>query len=225
MNNINPDIHDSWKEVLFEEFNSQYFLNLKEYLIQEKKKNKIYPPGKLIFEAFNRTPFYNIKVVLLGQVPYHGSGQAHGLCFSVPQGINPPPSLINIFKEIQSDLGLPIPNHGNLESWADQGVMLLNATLTVRKNQAGSHQNKGWESFTDVVIKKISEKRKGIVFLLWGNYAKAKEILIDTNKHYVLKSAHPSPFSASYGFFGNQHFSKTNKILKDQGLQEIDWRV
>jgi uracil-DNA glycosylase len=164
-------------------------------------------------------------VVILGQDPYHGKGQAHGLCFSVPGGIHPPPSLVNIFKEIHNDLGLPIPGHGNLESWARQGVLLLNATLTVRANQAGSHQNKGWEVFTDAVIRKLSHVREGIVFLLWGRYAQAKEYLVDLEKHHILKAAHPSPFSAHSGFFGCRHFSKTNEILEYQGLAPIDWRL
>ena len=222
---INPKIEGSWNKILKEEFNSQYFIELKEFLVEEKKKHNIYPPGRLIFNAFNRTPFEKVKVVLLGQDPYHGKGQAHGLCFSVPSGISQPPSLVNIFKELKNDLNVSFPTHGNLEKWADQGVFLLNATLTVRATQPGSHQNKGWETFTDSVIKKISEKRAGIIFLLWGKYAQAKESLIDTNKHYILKAAHPSPYSADYGFFGCKHFSKTNNILSRHGLSTIDWSV
>jgi uracil-DNA glycosylase len=225
MSLINPQIEESWKKILKDEFNSQYFIELKEFLIEEKKKYNVYPPGRLIFNAFNKTPFENIKVVLLGQDPYHGKGQAHGLCFSVPKGISLPPSLVNIFKELKTDLNVPIPAHGNLEKWADQGVFLLNATLTVRASQPGSHQNKGWEVFTDSVIKKISEKRAGLIFLLWGKYAQAKEVLIDTNKHYILKAAHPSPYSADYGFFGCKHFSKTNNILSRHGLSVIDWSI
>jgi len=221
---INPQIEQSWKEILLDEFNSDYFVELKNFLIEEKKKYEVYPPGNLIFHAFNRTPFHKVKVVLLGQDPYHGKGQAHGLCFSVPYGITPPPSLVNIFKELHSDLGIPIPSHGNLEKWADQGVLLLNAILTVRANSAGSHQGKGWEKFTDAVIKKISEKKSGIVFLLWGKYAQAKENLIDQNKHYILKAAHPSPFSAN-GFLGCKHFSKTNEILIKEGHEPIDWSL
>ena len=162
---------------------------------------------------------------MLGQDPYHGPGQAHGLSFSVPEGIRPPPSLLNIFKELKNDLGLPIPAKGNLETWADQGVLLLNATLTVRANQPGSHQNKGWETFTDAVIRKLSSEKKGLVFLLWGKYAQAKESLIDPSRHFILKAPHPSPFSADRGFFGCRHFSKTNELLKKQGLTEIDWAL
>lgn len=225
MEKINPVIHESWKEVLRDEFEKPYFSELKKFLVEEKAKHVIYPPGNLIFNSFNTTPFDQVKVILLGQDPYHGAGQAHGLCFSVPKGIAPPPSLVNIFKEIQNDLGLPVPNHGNLEAWARQGVLLLNATLTVRSNQPLSHQNKGWETFTDRVIQVLSEQKKGLVFLLWGRNAKAKEALIDTGKHFILKAAHPSPFSADYGFFGCKHFSKTNDILIKQGSQSIDWRI
>jgi uracil-DNA glycosylase len=223
MNQIEPQIEESWKDLLFDEFRSDYFLGLKEFLVAERKKNKIYPPGSQIFNAFNFTPFDTVRVVILGQDPYHGKGQAHGLCFSVPQGINPPPSLINIFKELNSDLGIPVPVHGNLEKWAKQGVLLLNATLTVRANQAGSHQGKGWERFTDTVIQRLSDQREGLVYILWGRFAQAKETLIDTKKHYVLKAAHPSPFSAYNGFFGCKHFSKTNELLRHHGLTEIDW--
>jgi uracil-DNA glycosylase len=225
MEKITPVIHESWKEVLIEEFNKPYFADLKKFLVEEKAMNAVYPPGNLIFNAFNQTPFDQVKVVLLGQDPYHGKGQAHGLCFSVPQGIAAPPSLVNIFKEIQTDIGLPVPNHGNLEAWAKQGVMLLNATLTVRANQALSHQNKGWETFTDRVIQVLSERKKGLVFLLWGRNAKAKEAFIDTSKHFILKAAHPSPFSADSGFFGCRHFSKTNEILQRQSITPIDWRI
>ena len=225
MSIINPQIEDSWKNLLNDEFNSQYFIKLKEFLVEERKHYNIFPPGKLIFNAFNRTPFKNVKVVLLGQDPYHGKGQAHGLCFSVPAGVQQPPSLASIFRELNSDLNIPLPTHGNLEKWADQGVLLLNATLTVRANLPGSHQNKGWETFTDSVITTISEKRAGVIFLLWGKYAQAKETLIDTNKHYILKAAHPSPYSADYGFFGCKHFSKTNSILSRHGLEIIDWSI
>ena len=225
MSPINPQIEESWKLVLSDEFNAPYFSDLKDFLITEKSKYVVYPPGKFIFNAFKHTPFDKVKVVIIGQDPYHGKGQAHGLCFSVPSGIAQPPSLVNIFKELHQDLELPIPRHGNLEKWADRGVLLLNATLTVRANQAGSHQNKGWETFTDSVIRKISESRTGIVFLLWGRYAQAKETLIDTGKHYVLKAAHPSPFSAFNGFFGCRHFSKTNDILVHNGLEPIDWSL
>jgi uracil-DNA glycosylase len=220
---VNPQIEESWKEVLASEFGNSYFMDLKEFLTEEKTKYAVFPPGSKIFNAFELTPFNQVKVVILGQDPYHGPGQAHGLCFSVPQGIVPPPSLVNIFKEIEKDLGIPIPSGGNLEKWARQGVLLLNATLTVRANQPGSHQKRGWENFTHAVISKLSEKRVGVIFLLWGKFAQEKEALIDTNKHYILKAAHPSPFSAYNGFFGCRHFSKTNEILRKHGLQEINW--
>jgi uracil-DNA glycosylase len=222
---VNPQIEESWKAILKEEFDKQYFKELKEFLVAEKANHTVYPPGGLIFNAFRLTPFDRVRVVLLGQDPYHGQGQAHGLCFSVPSGIPSPPSLGNIFKEIERDLGIPVPLHGNLEKWARQGVLLLNATLTVRANQPGSHQRKGWESFTNAVISKLSEKRVGLIFLLWGKFAQEKEALIDTNRHYILKAAHPSPYSAYNGFFGCRHFSKTNEILKKHGLEEVDWRL
>ncbi|MBL7891485.1 MAG: uracil-DNA glycosylase [Bacteroidia bacterium] len=220
---ISPSIDESWKIALQKQFKAPYFSELKQFLVEEKKKNIVYPPGPQIFSAFNHTPFNKVKVVIIGQDPYHGAGQANGLCFSVSSGIKQPPSLVNIFKEIHSDMGLPIPESGNLEPWADQGVMLLNATLTVRANTPGSHQNKGWEIFTDAVIKYLSENKKGLVFLLWGRFAQAKEVLIDSSKHYILKAAHPSPFSAYNGFFGCKHFSKTNELLRKQGLAEINW--
>ncbi len=222
---VNPQIDESWKEVLAAEFNSSYFMELKEFVLNEKKQHIVYPPGSLIFNAFNLTPFNRVRVVLLGQDPYHGAGQAHGLCFSVLKGITPPPSLVNIFKEIQDDLGIPVPMHGNLERWARQGVLLLNATLTVRANQPGSHQRHGWETITDAVIRELSARRVGLIFLLWGKFAQEKETLIDTNRHYILRAAHPSPFSAFNGFFGCRHFSKTNEILRKHGLEEIDWRI
>ena len=225
MGNVNPQIESSWKDLLMDEFKASYFSSLKEFLLEEKKSYKIYPPGKEIFNAFNHTPFDNVKVVILGQDPYHGAGQAHGLCFSVAQGVKPPPSLVNIFKELNSDVGIKIPDHGNLTKWAEQGVLLLNATLTVRANQAGSHQGRGWENFTDAVIKQISKNKSGVVFLLWGRYAQAKESLIDLDNHFVLKAAHPSPFSAFNGFFGCKHFSKTNNILRKQSLTPIDWQI
>jgi uracil-DNA glycosylase len=222
---IKPQIEPGWAEQLAEEFKASYFSELKEFLVTERERNSIYPPGSQIFNAFNLTPFNDVRVVIIGQDPYHGKGQAHGLCFSVPYGIAAPPSLINIFKELNSDLGIPMSSHGNLEYWARQGVLLLNATLTVRANQAGSHQGRGWETFTNAVIKTLSEKRVGLVFLLWGKYAQAKEELIDTTKHYILKAAHPSPFSAYNGFFGCKHFSKTNEILRRHALTEIDWKL
>ncbi|MDR2009835.1 MAG: uracil-DNA glycosylase [Bacteroidales bacterium] len=223
MNEKKVNIEDSWYEQLKDEFDKEYFQKLKQFLVEEKKQHVVYPPGSLIFNAFNTTPFDKVKVVLLGQDPYHGPGQAHGLCFSVPHGIKPPPSLINMYKELNSDTGFNIPNHGNLESWAKQGVFLLNATLTVRANMAGSHQNKGWETFTDKVISTLSEKRENLVFVLWGRYAQAKEVLIDKNKHLVLKAAHPSPLSAHNGFFGCKHFSKINDYLREKGITEIAW--
>lgn len=225
MQAIDPIIEKGWKEVLMDEFQSPYFSSLKEFLVEEKKKYTIYPPGNLIFNAFQRTPFDRVKVVILGQDPYHGRGQAHGLCFSVPEGIPQPPSLVNILKELHTDLEIPVPAHGNLERWADQGVLLINATLTVRDSQAGSHQKKGWETFTNRVIERVSELKSGVVFLLWGRYAQAKESLVDGSKHLILKSAHPSPLSAYNGFFGCRHFSQTNDYLEQQGLEGIDWRL
>ncbi|MDR3048168.1 MAG: uracil-DNA glycosylase [Bacteroidales bacterium] len=222
---VNPDIEESWKQVLNEDFNAPYFLQLKQFLIEEKKNYQVFPPGKMIFNAFNLTPFDQVKVVLLGQDPYHDVDQAHGLCFSVQDGIRHPKSLINIFKELNADLGIQIPVSGNLENWAKQGVLLLNATLTVRAHQAGSHQNQGWEKFTDAAIKKLSDEKTGLIFLLWGNYAQAKSALIDTSKHYILKTVHPSPLSASRGFFGCKHFSKTNELLRQMGKKEIDWQI
>lgn len=225
MQKINPIIEDGWKTVLMDQFQSPYFGALKEFLLEEKKKYTIYPPGRLIFHAFQRTPFEMVKVVLLGQDPYHGRGQAHGLCFSVPKGIPKPPSLVNIFKELNSDLSVPVPEHGNLEKWADQGVLLINASLTVRDGQAGSHQNRGWETFTNRVIELVSQKKNGVVFLLWGRFAQAKESLIDGTRHLVLKAAHPSPLSAHNGFFGCRHFSRTNEYLLQQGKSGIDWSL
>jgi uracil-DNA glycosylase len=218
-------INESWKEVLNTEFESDYFLELKNFLIEEKQHYTVYPCGSQIFAAFDLTSFDEVKVVILGQDPYHGPGQAHGLCFSVPQGIKPPPSLQNIYKEIESDCGIKISGSGNLEKWARQGVLLLNATLTVRANQAGSHQNKGWEIFTDKVISTLSDQQQGLIFILWGNYAQAKASLINPQKHYILKAAHPSPFSVYRGFFGCKHFSKTNDLLRQMGKKEIDWSL
>jgi len=225
MVNINPEIEQSWKVVLLKEFNKDYFIKLKQFLLDEKKHHSIYPKGKEIFNAFNYTPFNKVKVVILGQDPYHGMGQAHGLSFSVPDGVKQPPSLKNIFKEIASDLNLPLPETGNLSPWAKQGVLLLNATLSVRVKQAGSHQKKGWEEFTDSVIQNISQKKEGVIFLLWGRFAQDKAELIDKNKHHILTAPHPSPFSVYRGFFGCKHFSKTNKLLAEQGLKEIDWKI
>ena len=225
MANINPNIEQSWKVVLLEEFNKDYFIKLKQFLLDEKKHHSIYPKGKDIFNAFHYTPFDRVKVVILGQDPYHGIGQAHGLSFSVPNGVKQPPSLKNIFKEIAADLNLPLPATGNLSPWAKQGVLLLNTTLSVRVKQAGSHQKKGWEEFTDSVIQNISQKKEGVIFLLWGRFAQDKAELIDKNKHHILTAPHPSPFSVYRGFFGCKHFSKTNKLLAEQGLKEIDWKI
>lgn len=220
---INPKIEESWKNILSDEFQKHYFTDLKKFLLQEKNKYTIYPSGSQIFSAFDHTPFDDVKVVILGQDPYHGPGQAHGLCFSVPDGVPPPPSLINIFKEIKADLGIPLPGHGNLTQWAQQGVLLLNATLTVRANQAGSHQKKGWEVFTDKVIELLSQKRNNLVFLLWGNYAQQKKALINPEKHHIFTSVHPSPLSASRGFFGCKHFSRTNDYLMRKNMEPINW--
>jgi len=225
MSNINPQIEETWKAVLADEFNKPYFQELKAFLVEERKKYIVYPSGQNIFNAFTHTPFDSVKVVILGQDPYHGPGQAHGLSFSVPDGIKPPPSLANIFKELQTDIGMPIPTRGNLDDWAKQGVLLLNATLTVRANEAGSHQKKGWEQFTDTVIKLLSEQKSGIIFLLWGRFAQDKAQLIDSSKHHILKAAHPSPFSAYNGFMGCKHFSKTNEILRSKELTPINWQI
>jgi uracil-DNA glycosylase len=225
VSDINPAIEESWKKVLIDEFQKPYFKQIKQTLVDEKSKYRVYPPGTLMFNAFNQTPFDNVSVVILGQDPYHGPGQAHGLCFSVPQGIAQPPSLVNIFKEIHNDLGIPVPKTGNLEKWAQQGVLLLNAMLSVRENNAGSHQKIGWETFTNQVIQTISDKRDGIIFLLWGRFAQEKAKLIDPSRHTILTAAHPSPLSAYNGFFGCRHFSKTNEILKKMGKKPIDWSI
>ena len=217
-------IHKSWNSVLVKEFEQPYFESLVNFVKSEYATQACYPPGKNIFAAFDHSHFDQTKVVIIGQDPYHGPRQANGLCFSVKNGIPHPPSLINIFKEIESDLGVPYPKSGNLERWADQGVLLLNATLTVRAYQAGSHQGKGWEVFTDAVIRHLSDLKKDLVFLLWGGYAKRKAALIDAQKHHILTSGHPSPLSANRGlWFGNRHFSKTNEILSGLGEKPIDW--
>lgn len=221
---MNVKIEDSWKERLSPEFEKPYFKTLVDFVKNEYTAGTVYPPGKLIFNAFDKCPFNETKVVILGQDPYHGAGQAMGLSFSVNDGISAPPSLINIFKEIKDDLGIPIPKSGNLERWAQQGVLLLNATLTVRASEAGSHQKKGWETFTDAVIKCISEEKEGVVFMLWGKYAQDKGAVINASKHLVLKSKHPSPMAAnSGGWFGNHHFSKANEYLASKGLTGIQW--
>ncbi len=216
-------IEDGWKELLKDEFEKSYFTELISFVKSEYGSQRIYPPGKYIFNAFDKCPFPKTKVVILGQDPYHEPGQAHGLCFSVPEGVSFPPSLQNIFKELQNDLGITAPKTGNLERWAEQGVFLLNATLTVRAHQAGSHQKKGWETFTDNIISLLSKSREHLVFLLWGAYAQRKEELIDNSKHLVLKSVHPSPLSAHRGFFGNHHFSKTNEYLISHNKQPVRW--
>ncbi len=220
-NDINIDL--SWKSRLEGEFEKPYFQSLIQFVRKEYQEEAVHPPGKQIFHAFDACDFDKLRVVIIGQDPYHGPGQANGLCFSVGDGVRVPPSLVNIFKEIKSDLGKLIPSSGNLERWAMQGVLLLNATLTVRASSPGSHQNKGWELFTDAVIKSVSDEKENVVFLLWGAYAQKKGEVIDRNKHCVLMSAHPSPFSADRGFFGCKHFSKSNEYLKSKGLKEIDW--
>ncbi len=221
---VDVRIEQSWKSKLAKEFEQDYFARLTDFVREEYRQYTIYPPGRLIFNAFDLCPFEQVRVVILGQDPYHEPGQAHGLCFSVQEGVPLPPSLENIFREIRQDLGEePLPS-GNLERWARQGVLLLNATLTVRAHRAGSHQNKGWERFTDAVVHRLAEEKQGLVFLLWGAYAQRKGEFIDSNRHLVLKSVHPSPLSAYRGFFGNHHFSKTNQYLQSQGLDPIDWR-
>lgn len=219
-------IDSSWKRILKDEFSKPWFEQIPLHIKTEKSQGKIiYPPGSLIFNAFNTTPFDKVKVVIIGQDPYHGSGQAHGLCFSVQYGVPPPPSLVNIYKELNDDIGIPIPNHGNLTHWAEQGVFLLNASLTVRAAEPMSHSKIGWTQFTDQVIKKISSEKKHVVFILWGKFAQEKRMLIDETKHYILKSAHPSPLSAHAGFFGCKHFSKTNVYLMSKGIDPIDWKL
>ena len=216
-------IEQSWKTRLQNEFEKEYFINLTNFVKKEFNLYTVYPPGRLIFNAFDKCPFENTKVVILGQDPYHGPGQAHGLCFSVKNGVAFPPSLKNIYKEIHNDLGTSLPDSGNLERWAEQGVLLLNATLTVRAGQAGSHQNKGWELFTDEVVRLLAEEKDHIVFILWGSYAQKKGETIDRSKHFVLESPHPSPLSASRGFFGNKHFSKANAYLMEHGMEPVEW--
>lgn len=220
---MNVQIEESWKAHLQEEFDKPYFRTLTDFVRSEYRQGLVYPPGRLIFNAFNLCPFDRVKVVIIGQDPYHGPGQAHGLCFSVNDGVPFPPSLVNIFKEIKSDIGTEVPATGNLTRWAQQGVLLLNAILTVRAHQAGSHQNHGWETFTDSVIRILAEQREHLVFLLWGAYAQRKGAFIDRNKHLVLASAHPSPLSAYHGFFGNRHFSQTNAYLTEHGETPIAW--
>ena len=216
-------IEDSWKRRLAPEFEKDYFVRLTQFVRQEYASGTVFPPGRLIFNAFDLCPFEQVKVVIIGQDPYHGPGQAHGLCISMNDGVPFPPSLVNIFKEIESDLGTPVPATGNLTRWANQGVLLLNATLTVRAHQAGSHQRQGWEEFTDAAIRTLATEREGLVFILWGAYAQKKGAFIDRSRHLVLTSAHPSPLSAWHGFFGNKHFSRTNQYLVSQGKSPIVW--
>ena len=220
---MDVSIEKSWKEVLGVEFEKPYFQSLISFVRKEYKTHRIYPPGSLIFNAFDRCSFDKVSVVIVGQDPYHGERQANGLCFSVNEGLRLPPSLQNIFKELQADLGIPLPLYGNLERWADQGVLLLNATLTVKAQMAGSHQKRGWEEFTDAALKIVSDRKEGIVFILWGAYAQRKGDFIDQEKHLILKAAHPSPFSANNGFFGCKHFSRTNQYLSSKNLRTIDW--
>ena len=216
-------INDSWEKALEAEFEKPYFINLINFIKQEYREYTVFPSGQLIFNAFDHCPLDDVKVVIIGQDPYHGDGQANGLCFSVNDGVRKPPSLQNIFKELQNDQNISIPESGNLERWAGQGVLMLNATLTVRAKEPGSHQNKGWEEFTDAVIQMLNDKKKDIVFILWGAYAQKKGDIIDKQRHYIIASAHPSPFAAHRGFFGSQPFSKTNAYLKRLGKKKIDW--
>lgn len=219
-----PDIGEGWFERLRKEFEAPYFSDLKTFLVNERQEHVVYPRGRDIFRAFQHTPFHEVRVVILGQDPYHGPGQAHGLCFSVPAGTPAPPSLLNIFQELQRDQGIPRPTHGDLTAWADQGVLLLNATLTVRAHEPGSHQGRGWERFTDAAISALARERAGLIFMLWGRYAMNKEPLIG-DRHYVLKAPHPSPLSAHRGFIGCGHFGQANELLAAQGQAPIDWRI
>ena len=225
MSNKRPQLVEDWLKILEDEFSKEYMLKLKQFLFNEKQNHRIYPPGNKIFNALNTTPFNDVKVVILGQDPYHGHGQAHGLCFSVNKGIPLPPSLQNIFQELHNELGIQQPNHGDLSSWAQQGVLLLNTTLTVRANQARSHANQGWEIFTDCIIKSLSDHKEGLVFVLWGRDAKSKQQIIDRQKHLILTSSHPSPYSAGYGFFGCGHFLQINQYLESRGLGPINWQL
>lgn len=222
---IDPKIESGWREVLFDEFQKPYFASLKEFLTSEKQKHTVYPHGSNIFAAFDNTPFDKVKVVILGQDPYHGANQAHGLAFSVNEEVPFPPSLQNIFKELRDDMGCDIPKSGNLTSWAKEGVFLLNTVLSVRASEANSHKNRGWEIFTDSVIRRLSEQKENLVFILWGNPAGTKASLIDEKKHLILKSPHPSPLSSYRGFFGSKPFSKTNEFLKSKAIRPIDWCI
>ncbi|MDD4148905.1 MAG: uracil-DNA glycosylase [Bacteroidales bacterium] len=218
-------IEKSWYNKLAVEFEKDYFIKLNDFLTEERAQYEVFPPVARMFSAFDLTPFDEVKVVIIGQDPYHGEGQAHGLCFSVPFGVKIPPSLVNIYKELNADVGFEIPKHGNLETWANQGVFLINATLSVRAHTPGSHQKKGWENFTDSIISVLSKEQNNLAFLLWGNYAKTKESLIDQTKHLVLKASHPSPLGAYKSFFGCRHFSKTNEYLKSKGVEVINWNL
>lgn len=223
---VSPVIHESWKAVLSDEFQKPYFHALKSFLLSEKQaKQVVFPPGKQIFNAFDTTPFDKVKVVILGQDPYHGPGQAHGLCFSVQPGVRTPPSLRNIYKELESDIGFTPPGHGYLQQWAENGVLLLNAILTVRAHQAASHRGKGWEEFTDAAIRQLNAQREGLVFMLWGGFAKKKASMLDASKHLILKASHPSPLSAHNGWFGCKHFSQANDYLASKGQAPIDWSL
>lgn len=223
---MNVKIEPGWAKILEQEFDKPYFVDIVNFLKAEKSAGKIiYPPGPEIFNAFALTSFDNVKAVLLGQDPYHGAGQAHGLCFSVRKGITVPPSLVNIYKELKADLDIDPPGHGFLEQWAQRGLLMLNASLTVEAGKPMSHSKIGWEQFTDAVIRTVSDKKEGVIFILWGKFAQQKETLIDTSKHFVLKAAHPSPFSATAGFFGSRPFSRTNKLLQEQGKEPINWQL
>lgn len=223
---IDLPLGETWKNLLHPEFKSEYFLSLMNFLNRENKEgHTVYPPYSQVFSAYNHTPIDNVSVVIIGQDPYHGKDQANGLCFSVNKGISQPPSLVNIFKELKADLGISIPSHGDLTKWSQQGVLLLNASLTVRANQPNSHKEIGWERFTEKTIEIISEEKEGVIFILWGKFAQSKSEIIDKNKHFILESAHPSPYSANYGFFGCKHFSKINEILKSIGKDPIDWNL
>ena len=220
-----PQIEESWLNVLYATFQQPFMQDLRAFLVEEKKSHPVYPKGEEIFAAFNLTPFHDVRVLILGQDPYHGRGQAHGLSFSVPDGVKPPPSLQNILKEREHDLGIPIPTGGNLTPWAQRGVLLLNSVLTVRHRTANSHQNRGWEQFTDAAIRNLSQQRENIVFILWGRKAQSKRTLINTKKHHIIASPHPSPYSAEFGFFGSRPFSKCNAFLERRGLEGMDWSL
>ncbi|MEM7196528.1 MAG: uracil-DNA glycosylase [Pseudomonadota bacterium] len=225
MTSVSPNIHPSWLNVLQDEFQKNYFRELKSFLLEEKSHHRVFPPGSRIFAAYDNTPFDTVKAVIIGQDPYHGPGQANGLCFSVSPGITPPPSLKNIFKEMHSDISARVPQSGDLSRWTSQGILMLNSVLTVREKSPGSHQNQGWEQFTDKNISVLSAQKENLVFILWGKFAQGKKVLIDSDKHFIVESPHPSPYSASNGFFGSKPFSKTNAFLESRGLAPIDWEL